>query len=203
MQHPLNLRGLESPTRCNEQRGWTFGNNAFQMNVGTEMSEELANQLDVISGSRKSEEVVGMKAIILGHRRTLENLELMELERLDRQRREEFGPLQHLLTSLAWEAEDEVDSDRDATFGQTEDGLLGTLGIVTTTDAAKDVILKTLDPHLYLEAGAMGKLLEQIEHGVREAVGTGGNDQPDHIGHRECLLITATEHLDGGIGAAI
>lgn len=84
------LMVFQAPARNGKEAGGGLGNEAFEDEVGTEAFDEVNNEVNVFVGGKEME-VGGMFCIFLRHSGALDELELVEFEGGDGQRREGVG----------------------------------------------------------------------------------------------------------------
>lgn len=193
---------LQAPSRDGKEAGWRLRDKAFENKVGTQAFYEINDKIYVFIGGEEME-IGGFFLIFLCHTGTLDELELMELERGEGKSGKDAGFCKNGFHTLTGESKNEMSACADAPSGGAGDGI-DSLGMgVTTVDTRQRRVIDGLDAVFDDEESAMievGKIIEEV---VGHTVGTSAYDEAYHIGDGEGFFVFGFEILERIIGVGV
>ncbi len=145
----------------------------------------------------------GVVDVLLTQRRTSEQLQLVQLDRIQRQTVDDVGLGNNLVTMLAGKAQHEMAATKKTMTSGGLDGSSSDGKSVPPVDALQSGIVTTLDAifHSYEMAGGKGG--EIVEDVLVDAIGAGAHHEACNAGMEQSLGIALTQHIERSIGVAI
>ena len=119
----------------------------------------------------------------------LDYLQLMELERGDRQGGYQLGLSDKFRTCLPGESQYHVHSYAYASLGRSDDTFSGLSEGMSTVYAYQRLLIGTLHTILHQQESAPVEFLQILQQSIGHAVGTSTNNQAHHIGHPQGFLV--------------
>ncbi len=188
---------FQSPTRCDEQVVGRLTDKPFEYQVAAEMLDILGDDFHIFFCRIEMKRRLG---ILGGHTGGTDDLQLVYLENVKRQRRDDVGLADTLCDIFARQTDDDVTAREQPTPMASLYRIAATGEVVAAVDAAQGGIVGRLDAVLYEHKAVLGQFAEIVEQTVVYAVGTRADDDADHILDGERFLIKTAQTVGGGIG---
>ena len=129
------------------------------------------------------------RLIVVGQRRVTHDMEEVDLHPVHPEFVEDRSACQHLLPALTRQPQDDMGADPYLPCPALRYGMGKARIIVTAAYQAQGAIQMGLQPQLKPEIGPLRKSGKKVEGLRRQAVGTGADDESDHVPHRKGLVI--------------
>ena len=144
--------------------------------------------------------ISGMFKVFLGHLRAFEDLQLVELDRGQRQLGDDVGGIEHHSFALSGQTEDEMRPAGDAVVGSHADGLLRCSEVMPSVDTLEGLVVNALHAIFQYDIMRFLFLSEVLQNILINQVGPCAYNNASNLGNVQSLLVDAFQFLKRFVG---
>src|SRR5574344_1861476 len=129
------------------------------------------------------------RLIHLSQTGVFDNLQLVYLQHIKRQRGYDGRLSERFVGVLARQSENDMSADIDSSFSRLFDDASCTLEVVPPVDSPQRIVVGRFDTIFYRHKSMPVQLFEIIKQRIRNTIGTGSYGNTYHIIALQCLLV--------------
>ena len=169
---------------------------AVDHHVGRQPLQEIAHRPHVLL-PREQRHFAGV--IHRLHRRAADDVQVVDLDRLDGQAGQGVGRRHHVVVRLARQIQDDVGAQVQAAALAAAHGVEEGVVVMAAVHPVERAVVDALQAQLQADVAVAGVLLQQIQHRVGHGVGPRADGEADDLRMVQRLVVEPAQALDRGV----